>query len=112
MGGWGLQQKYTQPPPLFSADVRPTPVAAPRLVVFNTALAADLGLAAEQLNTPEGARIFARNTLPQGARPIAQAYAGHQFGHFTSLGDGRAILLGEQIAPSGSRRDIQLKGSG
>src|SRR3954453_16570679 len=112
MAGWRLEHTYTQLPQLFYTDVRPTPVAAPRLVVFNTALAADLGLAGEQLNTPEGARIFAGNTLPEGARPIAQAYAGHQFGHFTSLGDGRAILLGEQIAPSGSRRDIQLKGSG
>ena len=61
---------------------------------------------------PEGAAIFAGNTLPEGGRPIAQAYAGHQFGHFTALGDGRAILLGEQITPSGDRLDIQLKGAG
>ena len=64
------------------------------------------------LDGPEGAAIFAGNALPDGARPIAQAYAGHQFGHFTALGDGRAILLGEQITPSGDRLDIQLKGAG
>src|SRR3954463_12416745 len=112
MAGWRLEHTYTQLPQLFYADVRPTPVAAPRLVAFNPALAADLGLSAEQLNTPEGARIFAGNTLPEGARPIAQAYAGHQFGHFTALGDGRAILLGEQITVAGERMDIQLKGAG
>ena len=63
-------------------------------------------------SAPEGAAIFAGNALPEGGRPIAQAYAGHQFGHFTALGDGRAILLGEQITPSGDRVDIQLKGAG
>ena len=66
----------------------------------------------EALDGSEGAAIFAGNALPEGARPIAQAYAGHQFGHFTALGDGRAILLGEQITPSGDRVDIQLKGAG
>jgi uncharacterized protein YdiU (UPF0061 family) len=71
-----------------------------------------LGLDTAVLDSPHGAAIFGGNTLPEGARPIAQAYAGHQFGHFTSLGDGRAILLGEQITPSGTRRDVQLKGSG
>ncbi len=71
-----------------------------------------LGLEPETLERPEGAAIFAGNVLPEGARPIAQAYAGHQFGHFTALGDGRAILLGEQITPSGDRVDIQLKGAG
>ena len=71
-----------------------------------------LGLEPEALDGPEGAAIFAGNALPEGARPIAQAYAGHQFGHFTALGDGRAILLGEQITPSGDRVDIQLKGAG
>ena len=71
-----------------------------------------LGLEPEALERPEGAAIFAGNALPEGGRPIAQAYAGHQFGHFTVLGDGRAILLGEQITPSGDRVDIQLKGAG
>ena len=71
-----------------------------------------LGLDTQALESPEGAAIFSGNALPEGARPIAQAYAGHQFGHFTGLGDGRAILLGEQITPSGDRFDIQLKGAG
>jgi serine/tyrosine/threonine adenylyltransferase len=112
MPGWRLEHTYTQLPEIFFADARPTPVREPRLVVFNTALATTLGLDADALNTPSGGEIFAGNALPEGARPIAQAYAGHQFGHFTALGDGRAILLGEQITPSGDRVDIQLKGAG
>ena len=70
------------------------------------------GSSRRRCERPEGAAIFAGNALPDGGRPIAQAYAGHQFGHFTALGDGRAILLGEQITPSGDRVDIQLKGAG
>ena len=112
MAGWRLEHSYARLPQLFFSDVRPTPVAEPRLVIFNRALAAELGLDSAALDSPAGAAIFAGNTLPEGARAIAQAYAGHQFGHFTGLGDGRAILLGEQITPSGHRRDIQLKGSG
>ena len=110
--GWRLEHTYTGLPPLFYADAKPNPVPEPRIVAFNTALATMLGLDPELLDGPEGARIFAGNELPEGARPIAQAYAGHQFGHFTALGDGRAILIGEQIAPSGERWDIQLKGPG
>jgi uncharacterized protein YdiU (UPF0061 family) len=109
---WRLEHSYTRLPQLFYSDVRPTQVAEPRLVIFNSALADALGLDSETLDSPAGAATFAGNTLPEGARPIAQAYAGHQFGHFTTLGDGRAILLGEQITPSGDRRDIQLKGAG
>ena len=87
-------------------------VREPRLAAFNRPLATMLGLEPEALEGPEGAAIFAGNAVPEGGRPIAQAYAGHQFGHFTALGDGRAILLGEQITPSGDRVDIQLKGAG
>lgn len=88
-------------------------VSAPRWIKFNYALAEELGLGAEELDTPEGADIFSGNTLPPGAASIAQAYAGHQFGNFTpQLGDGRALLLGEVIDRMGRRRDIQLKGSG
>src|SRR3954452_11038761 len=112
MIGWRLEDSYAELPQLFYSDVRPTPVAEPRLVIFNRALADELGLDAAPLDSPDGAAIFAGNALPDGARPIAQAYAGHQFGHFTTLGDGRAILLGEQITPAGDRRDIQLKGPG
>jgi uncharacterized protein YdiU (UPF0061 family) len=110
--GWRLEHTYTGLPRLFYADAASTPAPDPRIVIFNRPLATMLGLDAEALDSPEGARMFAGNTLPEGARPIAQGYAGHQFGHFTALGDGRAILLGEQITPAGERWDIQLKGPG
>jgi uncharacterized protein YdiU (UPF0061 family) len=88
-------------------------VAEPRLVKFNRELAEELGLDAAALDSPEGARIFSGNVTPDGAAPLAQAYAGHQFGGFVpQLGDGRALLLGEVIDCHGRRRDIQLKGSG
>jgi uncharacterized protein YdiU (UPF0061 family) len=97
---------------MFYSRVSPTPVRAPRMVVLNAPLSENLGLDPEALETDEGAFILAGNVLPTGALPLAQAYAGHQFGMFTTLGDGRAILLGEQITPDGRRVDIQLKGSG
>jgi len=112
MAGWRLEHTYADLPQLFHSPATPTAVREPRLVAFNRPLAARLGLEAEALAGSEGATIFAGNALPDGGRPIAQAYAGHQFGHFTALGDGRAILLGEQITPSGDRMDIQLKGAG
>jgi serine/tyrosine/threonine adenylyltransferase len=112
MAGWRLEHTYTELPQLFYSDAAPTPVAAPRLVAFNRPLATMLGLDPQVLESPEGDAIFAGTVLPEGGRPIAQAYAGHQFGHFTALGDGRAILLGEQITPRGDRLDIQLKGAG
>jgi len=109
--GWRFDNSYARlPAPLFSA-APPVPVRAPSLVLLNEPLAADLGLDPAILRG-HGAAVFAGNALPPGAEPIAQAYAGHQFGHFTNLGDGRAILLGEQIAPDGRRHDIQLKGAG
>ena len=90
----------------------PVPVSEPRLVIFNHSLADSLGLDLKTLTRPEAHGIFTGNQIPAGADPIALAYAGHQFGHFTGLGDGRAILLGEHHAPNGARFDIQLKGSG
>ncbi|HTO03268.1 MAG TPA: YdiU family protein, partial [Opitutus sp.] len=110
--GWRLEQTYAQLPALFHFAIAPTPVQSPRLVVLNRPLAERLGLDADALASNDGAAIFAGNRLPPGSVPLAQAYAGHQFGHFTPLGDGRAILLGEQITPRGERFDIQLKGSG
>lgn len=110
--GWRLDHSYAQLPKLFHVAVAPTPVRAPRLVALNRSLAEFLGLDAEALAGETGAVIFAGNQLPPGASPLAQAYAGHQFGHFTTLGDGRAILLGEQITPRGERFDLQLKGPG
>src|SRR4051794_22800781 len=112
MAGWRLEHTYTELPKLFYADAAPTAVREPRLVAFNTPLATMLGLVPDALAGAEGAAIFAGNALPDAARPLAQAYAGHQFGYFTALGDGRAILLGEQITPAGDRLDIQLKGAG
>jgi uncharacterized protein YdiU (UPF0061 family) len=112
MGGWRLEHTYAALPPLFQTRVAPTPVATPEYVVFNAPLATALGLDAVALDSADGAAIFGGNALPDGASPLAQAYAGHQFGHFTGLGDGRAILLGEQITPDGRRVDIQLKGGG
>ncbi len=99
-------------PRLLHVAVGPTPVRAPQMVVWNGKLADELGLDAEALAGAEGAEIFSGNVLPPGAAPLAQAYAGHQYGHFTTLGDGRAILLGEQITPRGERFDLQLKGAG
>jgi uncharacterized protein YdiU (UPF0061 family) len=108
-----FQNTYAALPANFFARVAPTPVASPRLVKLNRRLAVHLGLDPELLESPEGAEILAGKRLPDGADPIAMAYAGHQFGHFVpQLGDGRAILLGEVIDADGVRRDIQLKGSG
>jgi uncharacterized protein YdiU (UPF0061 family) len=112
VSGWRLEHTYAGLPALFHSPAVPTPVRDPQFVVFNPALAVALGLDVPALDTPAGAAIFAGNTLPDGARPLAQAYAGHQFGHFTGLGDGRAILLGEQVTPDGTRVDVQLKGAG
>ena len=107
--GWRLDHSYARLPQSLHVRVDPTPVPEPKLMVLNRSLAEALGLNAEAL---DDAAIFAGNALPPGAEPQAQAYAGHQYAHFTMLGDGRAILLGEQITPSGARFDIQLKGSG
>jgi uncharacterized protein YdiU (UPF0061 family) len=108
-----FQNTYAALPANFFARVAPTPVAAPRLIKLNRPLAVQLGLDPDRLDSPEGAEILAGKRLPDGADPIAMAYAGHQFGQFVpQLGDGRAILLGEVIDADGIRRDIQLKGSG
>jgi serine/tyrosine/threonine adenylyltransferase len=108
-----FQNSYAALPANFFARVAPTPVDKPRLIKLNRPLARHLGLDPDQLATPEGVEILAGKALPDGAEPIAMAYAGHQFGHFVpQLGDGRAILLGEVIDQDGVRRDIQLKGSG
>jgi uncharacterized protein YdiU (UPF0061 family) len=108
-----FQNTYSALPENFFVRVAPTPVAAPRLIKLNRPLAVHLGLDPDLLDTPEGAEILAGKRVPEGADPIAMAYAGHQFGQFVpQLGDGRAILLGEVIDRDGVRRDIQLKGSG
>lgn len=110
--GWNFDNSYARLPEYLYSAVQPAPVRSPKLAVFNRPLAESLGLIPEALEGNGGAAFFAGNAIPEGAQPIAQAYAGHQFGHFTMLGDGRAILLGEQITPKGERFDIHLKGSG
>ncbi len=110
--GWNFDNSYARLPQKFFSSQNPTPVRSPQLIIFNHSLASSLGLSGETLETEEGVAVFAGNRVPEGSMPLAQAYAGHQFGHFTMLGDGRAILLGEQITPTGERFDIQLKGPG
>jgi serine/tyrosine/threonine adenylyltransferase len=104
---------YAALPARFYARLDPTPVPAPRLVKLNAGLAELLGLDPEVLASREGVEILAGNRVPEGAEPVALAYAGHQFGQFVpQLGDGRAILIGEVVGRDGVRRDLQLKGSG
>ncbi|RYH10197.1 YdiU family protein [Tropicimonas sp. IMCC6043] len=108
-----FDNSYARLPERFYIRQGPVPVRAPELLLLNLTLAEELGLDADALRSPEGTAILAGNALPEGAEPLAQAYAGHQFGGFSPvLGDGRALLLGEVIDRSGRRRDIQLKGSG
>jgi uncharacterized protein YdiU (UPF0061 family) len=108
-----FDNSYSRLPATFFTRVAPTPVQAPRLVKVNETLARELGLDPEALASPEGVEVLAGRRVPEGADPIAMAYAGHQFGQFVpQLGDGRAILLGEVVDRDGRRRDIQLKGSG
>ena len=110
---FGFDNTYSRLPEGFFARVNPTPVAAPRLIKLNTALARSLKLDPDALASAEGVEVLAGNRVAAGSEPLAQAYAGHQFGYFVpQLGDGRAILLGEVIARDGYRYDIQLKGSG
>ncbi len=110
--GWKFENSYARLPEAFYVRLNPVPVRTPKLVIFNVALAQFLGLNPDTLKGDEGAAVFSGNRIPEGAEPLAQAYAGHQFGSFTMLGDGRAILLGEQVTPKGERYDIQFKGSG
>lgn len=110
--GWKLQATYSKLPNPFFSIQGASPCPHPEFVVFNGDLASEIGLNSEILGQKEAASLFSGNCLPEGAYPLAQAYAGHQFGHFNILGDGRALLIGEQITPSGNRVDIELKGSG
>jgi uncharacterized protein YdiU (UPF0061 family) len=108
-----FDNSYARDLPGFYAPWKPAQVPAPRLLFLNRDLAEELGLDPAALASDEGAAILAGNTVPEGAEPLAQAYAGHQFGGFSpQLGDGRALLLGEVIDRQGRRRDIAFKGSG
>lgn len=108
-----FDNSYARLPERFYTRLAPVPVSDPNLIKVNAELAADLGLDAAWLASDDGLAMLAGNHIPEGAEPLAQAYAGHQFGGFVpQLGDGRAILLGEVVDKLGERRDIQLKGSG
>ena len=109
---WNFQNSYIELPAKLYKKHLPISVKNPQIIYFNSGLAKELGLEIISKNEATAAEYFSGNKIPEGAAPIAQAYAGHQFGHFTMLGDGRAILLGEQITPKNVRYDIQLKGSG
>lgn len=110
--GLNLDNSYAHLPEIFFARQSPSQVPSPKLVALNYPLIASLGLNAEALQSADGVDVLAGNKIPEGATHLAQAYAGHQFGHFAMLGDGRALLIGEHITPLGERFDIQLKGSG
>jgi uncharacterized protein YdiU (UPF0061 family) len=110
--GWNFDNSYARLPKTFYSSQKPNPVRSPKLIILNEPLAASLGLNFEALQSEDGVAVLAGNQIPKGASALAQAYAGHQFGHFAMLGDGRALMIGEQITPSGERFDVQLKGSG
>src|SRR6266478_6629538 len=108
-----FDNSYARLPERFFARLAPTPVPAPRLIRLNDDLARHLGIDPDRLAAPDGVEMLAGNRLPEGAEPLAMAYAGHQFGNWVpQLGDGRAVLLGEVHDRDGVRRDIQLKGAG
>ncbi|MDU5945918.1 MAG: protein adenylyltransferase SelO family protein, partial [Paenibacillus macerans] len=88
--GWNLDNSYAELPDVFYSRVGLNPVRSPKLAVLNEPLAGELGLNAAALQSEENVAVFAGNRVPEGTFPLAQAYAGHQFGHFTMLGDGRA----------------------
>ena len=110
--GWKFDNSYTQLSQSMMSRTLPTKVKSPKIVIVNYELAKLLGLDFSSLNNEELAQLFTGNEIPKGSDPIAQAYAGHQFGHLVILGDGRAIVLGEHVTPTNQRYDIQFKGSG
>ena len=110
--GWHFDNSYSRLPKAFKEDTNPTPVNSPEILVFNKDLAKKLDLDFSNTNNDNLSKIFSGNILPEGSNSIAQAYAGHQFGHFTMLGDGRAVLIGEHLTKNSERFDIQFKGSG
>ncbi|MFP6892923.1 MAG: protein adenylyltransferase SelO family protein, partial [Opitutales bacterium] len=112
MTGFNFDNTYGHLPKEFHAKLSPVSAPKPEMVILNLPLATEMGLDFSGLSADSQAALFAGNTIADGAEPLAQAYAGHQFGHFTMLGDGRAILLGEHLTPSGQRLDVQFKGSG
>ncbi len=110
--GWHFDNTYSKLSNKFKEEIKPMPVHDPELIIMNNELAKNLNLDFSKIDKKKIAEIFSGNLLPEGTNTIAQAYAGHQFGHFTMLGDGRAVLLGEHLTNKNNRFDIQFKGSG
>ena len=110
--GFKFDNTYLHLPEIFYTNLVPAPVPEPEMIILNTPLAIELGLDFSEISLGKQAVLFAGNQMPESAEPFAQAYAGHQFGHFSMLGDGRAIVWGEHITPTGQRFDLQFKGSG
>ncbi len=110
--GWHFDNTYSRLSNTFKEEIKPTPVHDPELVILNEELASNLNLDFSKTDKKSLAEIFSGNSIPEKTNTIAQAYAGHQFGHFTMLGDGRAVLLGEHLVNNNNRFDIQFKGSG
>jgi uncharacterized protein YdiU (UPF0061 family) len=110
--GWLFDNTYSKLPKSFLENIKPVPVKDPKLIILNKNLAEQLNLDFSKFSDTDLAQMFSGNSLPEGSETIAQAYAGHQFGHFTMLGDGRAVMLGEHLDKENKRFDIQFKGSG
>ena len=110
--GWSFDNTYSKLPDDFLVKQAPIPVKSPELIIINKDLSKDLDLDFTNISKENLSQLFSGNLLPTGSNSIAQAYAGHQFGHFTMLGDGRAVLMGEHVSKNGDRHDIQFKGSG
>ncbi len=110
--GWKFDNTYSNLPNSMISRISPTPVKAPKVVLFNNSLSKSLGLDFSKVEKEELASLFSGNKLPIGSETIAQAYAGHQFGNFTILGDGRALMIGEHVTRDNKRFDLQFKGSG
>ena len=109
---WNFDNSYSRLPDSFKETIDPVKVKKPELVLFNKDLAKNIDLDLSNIKNEELSALFSGNLLPKNSNSIAQAYAGHQFGHFTMLGDGRAVLIGEHLSKNKKRYDIQFKGSG
>ncbi len=110
--GWHFDNSYSRLPKTFKEDIKPAPVSLPEILILNEDLAKNLDLDFSNITKDNLSQILSGNILPKGSSSIAQAYAGHQFGQFTMLGDGRAVLIGEHLTKNNERFDIQFKGSG
>ena len=109
---WNFDNTYSRLPNSFKENIKPIKVKNPELIILNENLAKNIDLNFSNIDRSELSALFAGNSLPEKSNSIAQAYAGHQFGHFTMLGDGRAVLIGEHLSKNKNRYDVQFKGSG